>query len=198
VIARLRPGTRRLRTEQAGFTLIELLVASAMGVVLLGAIGSLLISAVREQPKASQKAADIQTARWVLERMTRELRGGFVVHDATGPSVSFETYVRHTACGSSTSSTPATPAIKCEVRYSCASSTCTRTETPPGVTTGGVPSPIFSGLSNASSVFSYLPPTGPGPKTYVRATLSLPSPTGGDGATTISDGASLRNATLSN
>ena len=187
---------RRFGAEEAGFTLIELLVASAMGVVLLGAIGSLLISAVREQPKASQKAADIQTARWVLERMTRELRSGIVVHDATGPSVSFEAYVRHTSCGSSTSSAPSAAAIKCEVRYSCASGTCTRTETLPGVTVGGTPSPIFSGLSNASSVFSYLPATGP--KTYVRATLSLPSPTGGDGATTISDGASLRNATLAN
>ena len=189
--ARLRRRIGGLRTEEAGFTLIELLVASAMGIVLLGAVGSLLISAVREQPKASQKAADIQTARWVLERMTRELRGGIVVHDATGPSVSFETYVRHTSCGSSTSSPPSAPAIKCEVRYSCASDTCARTETLPGVTVGGIPSPIFSGLSNASSVFTYLPTTGP--KTYVRATLSLPSPTGGDGATTVSDGASLAN-----
>ena len=49
---------------------------------------------------------------------------------------------------------------------------------------------------NSSSVFSYLPnATAP---TFVRATLSLPSPTGGNGATTVSDGASLRNATLAN
>ncbi|MCW2987880.1 MAG: hypothetical protein JWM24_818 [Solirubrobacterales bacterium] len=193
MIGRLR---RRLRPAggESGLTLVELLVASAMGVILMGAVGSLLISAVRDQPRASQKAADIQTARWVLARMTRELRGGVAVHTVGSSTVSFETYVRHLSCGSSAPLPAASPAIKCEVRYSCAAKSCTRTETLPGVTTGGTPSTIFSGLSNAASVFSYLPNTTA--PTYVRVTLSLPSSTGGSGATTVSDGASLRNATL--
>jgi Tfp pilus assembly protein PilW len=193
MIARVHRRLRPLGNE-SGLTLVELLVASAMGVILMGAVGSLLISAVRDQPKASQKAADIQTARWVLARMTRELRSGFVVHTVGTSTVSFETLVRHTSCGSSTPLPATTPAIKCEVRYSCAASSCTRTETAPGVTSGGTAVRIFSGLSNAASVFSYLPnETVP---TYVRVTLSLPSPTAGSGATTVSDGASLRNATL--
>jgi Tfp pilus assembly protein PilV len=196
MMGRLRRRVSDLGDDEAGLTLIELVVASALSIVLLGAIGSMLVSTVRQQPKASQKAADIQTARWVLERMTRELRNGISVHVAGASSVSFETYVRHTACGSSTSSAPSASPIKCEVRYSCASNTCTRIETAPGVVAGGVPSPIFSGLSNSSSVFSYLPNTTA--PTFVRVTLSLPSPTGGDGATTVSDGASLRNATLAN
>jgi hypothetical protein len=187
---------RRLRPAggESGLTLVELLVASAMGVILMGVVGSLLISAVRDQPKASQKAADIQTARWVLARMTRELRGGIAVHTVGSSTVSFETYVRHLGCGSSAPLPAASPAIKCEVRYSCVAKSCTRTETLPGVTTGGTPSTIFSGLSNAASVFSYLPNTTA--PTYVQVTLSLPSPTGGSGATRVSDGASLRNATL--
>jgi type II secretory pathway pseudopilin PulG len=193
MIARLRQRLR-LNGGEAGLTLVELLVASAMGVILMGAVGSLLISAVRDQPKASQKAADIQTARWVLARMTRELRGGVAVHTAGTSTVSFETYVRHLSCGSSAPLPAASPAIKCEVRYSCAANSCTRIETAPGVLTGGTPSTIFSGLSNAASVFSYLPSTAA--PTYVRVTLSLPSSTGGSGATTVSDGASLRNATL--
>jgi len=187
---------RRLRASggEAGLTLVELLVASAMGVILMGAVGALMISTVRSQPKASQKAADIQTARFVLERMTREIRSGYVVHTVGTATVSFETLVRHASCGSSTALAATSPAIKCEVRYSCAVKTCTRTETNPGVTSGGTPVIVFTGLSNAASVFSYLPNTTA--PTYVRITLSLPSPTGGSGATTISDGASLRNATL--
>jgi type II secretory pathway pseudopilin PulG len=194
MIARLR---RRLGSAdaEAGLSLVELLVASAMGVILLGAVGSLLVSAVRDQPKASQKAADIRTARWVLERMTRELRSGIVVRSAGASTVSFETYVRHASCGGSAPLPEKTsPAIKCQVRFSCAETSCTRTETPPGVLTGGTPVTLFSGLSNAASVFSYSPTTTE--PTYVRVTLSLPSPEGGGGATTVSDAASLRNATL--
>lgn len=181
---------------EVGLTLIELLVASAMGVLLLGAVGSLLISAVRAQPKASQKAADIGTARWVLERMTRELRGGIAVRDAQPSTVSFETYVRRSTCGGTETLPASSSAIKCQVRYSCAVKSCTRTETAPGVLTGGTPITIFSGLSNTTDVFSYLPSTAA--PTFVQVTLSLPSPTGGGGATTVSDGASLRNATLTN
>jgi Tfp pilus assembly protein PilW len=190
MIARLRC---RLGGGEAGLTLVELLVAAAMGVILMAAVTSLLISAVRAQPKASQKAADIQTARWVLARMTRELRGGFAVNEAKTSTVSFETYVRHTTCGSNAPLPASSPAIVCQVRYSCAASSCARTETARGVLTGGTPVTIFSGLSNPSSVFSYVPEAKP---TYVRVTLSLPSTTGGAGGTTVSDGASLRNATL--
>ena len=188
--ARLR---RRLGGGEVGLTLVELLVATAMGVILMAAVTSLLISAVRAQPKASQKAADIQTARWVLARMTRELRGGIAVHEAKASTVSFETYVRHASCGSSAALPATSPAIKCEVRYSCALTSCTRTETAAGVLTGGTAVTIFSGLSNPSSVFTYVPASEP---TFVRVTLTLPSATGGAGATTVSDGASLRNATL--
>jgi hypothetical protein len=153
-----------------------------------------LVSAVRDQPKASQKAADIRTARWVLERMTRELRSGIVVRSAAASTVSFETYVRHASCGGSAPLPATSPAIKCQVRYSCAATSCTRTETPPGVLSGGTPVILFTGLSNAVNVFSYSPSTTE--PTYVRVTLSLPSPEGGSGATTVSDAASLRNATL--
>ncbi len=54
---------RRLRKRlgggggEAGFSLVELLVASAMGVILLGAVGSLLVSAVNDQPKISAAAS---------------------------------------------------------------------------------------------------------------------------------------------
>lgn len=191
---RHRQLVSRLRQE-AGLTLVEMLVASAMGVVLMGAVGSLVVSAVRDQPVISEKAADIQTARWVLERMTRELRSGVVVDKSTSTSsVSFQTYVRHTACGGTTILPSTSAAIKCEVTYSCAAASCTRRETSPGVYTGGSLTTIFTGLSNSATVFSYSPSsTAP---TYVGVKIQIPNP-GGSGALTVSDGASLRNATLS-
>jgi prepilin-type N-terminal cleavage/methylation domain-containing protein len=186
-----RPGDLH---AEAGFTLIELLVASAMGVVLMGAVGTLLVGALRAQPGISQKAADVQTTRFVTERLTRELREGVVVNKATPSSVSFETYVRHSTCGGSGALPSATPSIRCEVTYACAASSCTRIEAAPGTYTG-TPTTVFTGLNNSSSVFTYSPTTTL--PTYVRITITIPS-TGSAAATTVSDGASLRNATLSN
>ena len=95
---------RRLAGGEAGFTLVELLVGATMGVIVMGAVGSLVISAVRAQPKISKTAQNISSARWVMERLTRELRNGVAVDPtkATASTVSFRTYVRHTTCGSTT------------------------------------------------------------------------------------------------
>jgi Tfp pilus assembly protein PilW len=187
---------RRLKevSGEAGVTLIELLVASAMGVVLLGGVGTLLVGALRAQPAISQKSADVQTVRWVTERLTRELRDGVVVDKATASSVSFQTYVRHSTCGGTGTLPSASSSIKCEVTYTCAGSSCTRLESAPGVLTGTATT-AFTGLNNSSSVFTYSPnSTTP---TYVGITITIPV-SGSNTATTVSDGASLRNATLGN
>jgi prepilin-type N-terminal cleavage/methylation domain-containing protein len=185
---------RRAR-GQAGFTLIELLVAMTMGVVVLGAVGSLVVSAMKNQPRISERAQDITTARWVLERLTRELRNGIRVDNATPSSVSFETYVRHTTCGGSTLLAATSPSIKCEVTYTCTTTKCSRIEAAPEVETGTATT-IFEGI-DSSSVFSYLPEEEDAPKTFVKVTLRMPNPAG-DAPLTVSDGASLRNATLTN
>jgi prepilin-type N-terminal cleavage/methylation domain-containing protein len=178
------------RGGEAGFTLVELLVASAMGVVVLGAVGSLVISAMRDQPQISKRAQNISTARWVLERLTREIRDGVKVDNATASAVSFETYVRHTTCGGTTPLAGTSPSIRCEVTYTCTTTSCSRVEAAPGVYTGTA-TPIFKGI-NSSNVFSYSPSAAP---TYVKVTLQMPNPSG-PAALTVSDGASLRNATL--
>jgi type II secretory pathway pseudopilin PulG len=185
---------RRLRGApgEAGFTLIELLVASGMGIVLLGAVGTLIVGALRAQPQISQKAADVQTARWVTERLTRELREGVVVDKATASSISFQTYVRRSTCGGAGTLPSSSPSIKCEVTYTCSGSSCTRIEAAPNVYTGTATT-LFTGLNNSSSVFTYSPSsTAP---TYVGIQITIPA-TEGAAATTVSDGASLRNATL--
>lgn len=188
-----------------GLTLIELLVASGMSVVLVGAVGAMLMSAVRSQPEISERAQNISSARWVMERMTREIRNGVRVDTATSSKVSFVTYVRHSTCGSTGTLPSSSPAIKCQVTYSCTTTSCTRSEANEGST--GTPVTLFTGI-NSSSVFCYVPSSEPDPltcgttsnatsTTYVGVALRIPNPSG-PSALTVSDGASLRNATLAN
>jgi hypothetical protein len=166
-----------------------------MSVVLVGAAGSMLISAVKSQPQLSKRAQNISTARWVLERMTREIRNGIVVYPGATPSeVSFKTQVRRTACGAGVEEEAGKPAIQCRVTYSCASATaCTRAETNPVVTVG-TPTTIISGL-HGSKVFNYSPDAEK--PTFIGVTLHIPNP-GGGGDLVVSDGAGLRTLTLPN
>ena len=174
----MKARLRRVRSEE-GFTLIELLVASAMGVVVMGAVAMLVISAVRQQPHISKQAQNISTARWVLERMTREIRNGIAVKEKSASMVSFEGYVRRASCGGSISGSTS---IKCRITYECTTTACFRKESEPNV--------------NTNQVFTYAPSEVAAPLiTYVKITLRLPNPTG-TGALTVSDGTSLRNATL--
>ncbi|HEY8502530.1 MAG TPA: prepilin-type N-terminal cleavage/methylation domain-containing protein [Solirubrobacterales bacterium] len=180
----------RMRSEE-GFTLIELLVASAMGAVVMGAVAMLVISAVRQQPHISKQAQNITTARWALERMTREIRNGIVVKEKSASLVSFEGYVRHGTCGGSGSTSSS---IKCRITYECTTTACFRKESEPNVN-GGTARQIFSGI-DSNQVFAYAPTEAAAPLiTYVKITLRLPNPSG-TGSLTVSDGTSLRNATL--
>lgn len=204
-MSRLRDCLSRAR-EEDGLTLVELLVASALSVVLVGAVGSMLVSTMRAQPGLSERAQSVSEARWVLERMTREIRNGVRIDQATPSTVSFLTYVRRTSCGGGVPASSTTPAIKCEVTYQCTTTACTRRESPDGTFTG-TPKTLFTGINNAE-VFCYVPSTQPDPltcgtaksvagTTYVGVRLRLPNPSG-VGNLVASDAASLRNATLTN
>ena len=191
MIARLRK-----QRGEAGFTLIELLVSSMMGVVVMGAVASLVISAVREQPKISKEAQNISNARWMLERLTHELRNGKAVVEGSGPSkLVFDGYVRHGTCGGSTALAAGSPAIECRITYECSTTACTRKETTKA-STSGIAKPVFRDLVS-NQIFTYVP-AGPevNKATYVKVTLRLPDPTSSGSPLVISSGASLRNATL--
>jgi Tfp pilus assembly protein PilW len=181
---RLSAGADR----EAGLTLVELLVAAAMSVILVGAACAMLISAVREQPKLSKKDQNITTARYVLERMTREIRNGTAVQTATGSEVSFTTQVRRTACGGPVQENQSLPSIECQVTYRCTTTECTRTETEPEVSTGGTPTTVVSGL-DSSNVFNYEPSEEE--PTFIGITLHIANPEGA-GELTVTDGAGLR------
>jgi hypothetical protein len=183
---------RRLRRDESGVTLVELLVAAAMGVILFAAAASLMVSALRAQPQISERAQTISTARWIMERFTREIRNGERVDGAhaTPSEVSFITYVRTPICGSGTELASTDDAEKCQVTYRCSASVCTRTEASPGTFTG-TPRTIFKGFSN-TDVFAYTPNATEA--NFIEVKLVFPNPSG-RGDMTISDGASLRNAT---
>jgi type II secretory pathway pseudopilin PulG len=189
---------RRLRSEE-GYTLVELLVASMMGVVVMGTVALLVISAVKDQPKISKQAQNITTARWVLDRLTHEIRNGVLVTTADPDELSFQTYLRRSTCGGSASLASSSPAIKCQVTYVCTTTACSRRESPPN-SSSGTPQEVFSGI-DSNDVFEYAPepiatePASVQAITYVKVTLRLPNPSG-SGALTVSSGASLRNATL--
>lgn len=186
-------------------TLVEVLVAAAMSIVIVGGGSSLVISAVRQQPELSERSQNVTTARWQLDRMTREIRNGVSVTTAEPAKVSLLARVHHTTCGGSPA--PAeTAAIQCQITYTCptASDYCTRVEAAAGVFTGAS-TKIVTGI-DSSSVFCFVPsaetdPTECGPAksgttpTYVGITLNVPNPSG-PSALTVSDGASLRTATF--
>ncbi len=192
----LRQRLGRAPGEEAGFTLIELLVAAAMSVVIVGAAGSMLISAVQTQPELSKRSQDVSSARWILERMTREIRNGIAVEPgATGSVVSFQAYVRRASCGSSTPLPPASSAIVCTVTYDCSAGTsCTRRESDPKFPTSGTAKTIFTGIAS-DKVFNFSPSSSEA--TFIGVTLRFPNPDG-DGFLTVSDGASLRTADVLN
>lgn len=186
-------GRLRLARSEDGFTLVELLVASTMGAVVMGAVAMLMISALKDQPKISGEAQNVTTARWVLERLTHEIRNGVSVNNenSSASQLSFQTYVRHSTCGGTGTLSSSSAAIKCQVTYTCTATACTRKESAPN-TFSGTAQPVFSGI-DSSQVFTYVPSKSEA--TYVKVTLTLPNPAG-TGSLTISDGASLRNATL--
>lgn len=172
-------------------SLVELLVAASMGAVVMGAVALLVIGAVKTQPKITKQAENITTARWALDRMTREIRSGIAIKEKSASMVSFEGYVRHATCGGSTMLASNVSATKCRITYECSTTACFRKESEAQVN-AGTPQQIFTGI-NSSQVFSYAPnETAP---TYVKITLRIPNSTG-KGSLTITDGASLRNATL--
>ena len=192
----------RLGSED-GLTLIELLVASMMSVILVGAVGSMLISAVRSQPDLSERSQAVTTARWVLERMTREIRNGTGVKEAAPSKVSFLASVRRETCGGAIEDDAAQPSIQCRVTYSCTTTVCSRAETAPLVPATAAGTTLVEGLGSGN-VFAWACdaedpcPTGPGATpeelanvNYIGVTLRIPNPDGG-GNLTVSDGATLR------
>lgn len=190
---RILPERRARFASESGFTMLELLVAATIGIVLIGTAVGLFTSAIRAEPERNQRAAQIQQARFLTERITRELRQGSNAQVPTPAELMILTYVPRLSC---TGPTPG-PAIRCRVFYSCTTAgTCVRTQCPPAVLVppaGCAPATeVVSGLSS-DAVFTFSPRT-PG-QAFVGVKLAFPAQRGDD-AITVEDGVALRNPPL--
>lgn len=180
-------GLRARTSEESGLTLPELLIGAVLGLVVLTAALTLLQTSSRGQVSGTERAAQIQKARTMVERITREVRQGSGVVAATGTSLSLQTWVNSASCGGAAAST----AIECRVTYMCSAGACTREETDPGVGAGGNSTLVVDGLS-PDPVFSYAPSSGD--PTFVEVKLELVD--GGEEAVSIEGGVTLRNAVI--
>jgi prepilin-type N-terminal cleavage/methylation domain-containing protein len=193
--------------RDGGFTLPELLIATMIGLFLIGATVTLFARTAGTEPRARDRAAQIQQARVMSERLTRELRQAsdatLLPTTCTGacPGLSVLAFVPSTPSCDGTVRTGTAAASRCRVFYFCsAAGTCTRTECPVTVTAAVTPtdppcSPtvqVIEGLTG-NQVFSFSPRT-PG-HSYISFALGFAAASGDD-AITIEDGVALRNPPL--
>jgi Tfp pilus assembly protein PilW len=183
---------KRLRREE-GWTLVEMLVASGISLAVLGMTVPLITATMKNEPEVSGEALNIQRGRVAMERILRDVRQGIDVTTSTATQLSLTTYTRHSTCGGTGILAADSAPTTCQVTYTCTAGTCSRTEADPGVTTGTAVR-VVEGLAS-SNVFSYSPPSGD--VIHVGVELRIPDPDGA-GDLTLTDGVSLRNATLLN
>jgi prepilin-type N-terminal cleavage/methylation domain-containing protein len=178
-------GLDRSLGSERGFTLPELLVAITIALIIAGAGMTLVSMAVRAQPRVSERAAQIQQGRTMLETVGRELRQGESVSNPTPSGLSVLTYVDSASCGGAAGS----PAILCRVDYACGATSCTRTERNPDGS-GAAPSEVVVRGITGPNVFSYQGLIGD--PSYVGLRLVFPREDGEEGVT-FEGGAALRN-----
>jgi prepilin-type N-terminal cleavage/methylation domain-containing protein len=198
-MGRHRALPARLSSDQ-GFTLAELLIAMVLGIIVLTTAVFVFTAGIHVQPRIQKRSMEIQQARTMSERMTRELRQGSNASvSAAGSQLMILTYVPlSTYC--STPATTGSSVARCRIFYSCQSagstSSCTRIQCPPAVLAVGTgcssPTTVVSGLST-NQVFTFSPQV-PG-QAYVGVRLEYPAENGDD-AITIQDGVALRNPPL--
>jgi type II secretory pathway pseudopilin PulG len=185
--------------RQGGFTLVELLVGMMLTLAVLMLALPVIDGAFRTEGRVETAALSVGDARAFSERVGRDLRLTDKVYSADQNSLSVETYVHRTACGSDIPSAETDPPIQCTVTYSCSGGTCTRQEgtaAPVTLVTGLSDDNVFSYPCPPNPLSSSACPATPNPDDvgYVGLTAVLPnqSDIGGD-AITLNDGTALRN-----
>lgn len=174
--------------SEEGYTLPELLIALAIGLLVAFGATSMVMMAVKAEPRTSEKAGQLQQGRAMSERLVRELRQGEeVIAPWAADELELLTMVHSSSCGGSAGGS----SILCRVEYECEAGTCTRAERNPDGSGGAAAEQIVSGLAS-SNVFGYESSGEGQPPNYVSVSLEYPGETGGE-SVTVADGAGLRN-----
>jgi Tfp pilus assembly protein PilW len=175
----------RAARRAEGFTLPELLIGMMIGLLVVGTGVMIFTTALRSQPRTTDRLAKIRDARTASEGIVRELRQGWETPTATSSQLSVLTYVHSATCGGAA----AASSIPCRVTYTCSAGSCARTEAKPDGSSPGPARTVISGLSS-NAVFSYSPSAAA--PTWIGITLTYPGDNGDD-AITVEDGSALRN-----
>ncbi len=174
--------------DERGFTLTELLVALVIALLVAGAGLGLLQIAIRAQPATTDRGAQIQSGRVMIERLSRELRQGESVSSPTASGLQVVTYVDSATCGGA----PASLAILCRVTYACGATACTRSEADPAPgSPASAPAQVVRGIAGPA-VFSYEYLPGDATPAFVGIRLGFAADDG-DESVTLEDGVALRN-----
>lgn len=80
---------REVLADDGGMTLVELLVAAAMGIVVLGAVLTMMDSSQQIQARDAEWALTMQEGRAGLARMARDIRQATKVETAEGGKIVF-------------------------------------------------------------------------------------------------------------
>jgi type II secretory pathway pseudopilin PulG len=184
-MAALRERLAAVRRDERAMTLVELLIATMIALVVVGAALSMMTIAARSSPRVTERSAQIQQGRTLIERLTRELRQGESILGATASGFDVLTYVHSATCGGP----PGSAAILCRVTYACGAATCTRTERNADGTGTAAPEQVVAGITGPN-VFAFEPDAGD--PSYVGVQLVYPAADGGE-AITLDDGVTLRN-----
>jgi prepilin-type N-terminal cleavage/methylation domain-containing protein len=167
--------TRPRANAEAGFTLVELLVAFAIAALVLAAATAAFQTASRVLEFGLDTAAAQETARWGLERMTREIRGAGYGHptcppppgevsliycfDAVGNPTATSITLQNDLNGNAAIDAPAGPcdptAVTEQVRYQLVGTDLLRSENPANPACNAV---VASGI--AGLTFTYLDANG--------------------------------------
>jgi prepilin-type N-terminal cleavage/methylation domain-containing protein len=139
--------------SDAGFTLIEVLVASALSVILFGAVLAALENSQRLQARDTEWALTLQEGRAGLARMAREVRQASKVEKAEAGTILFLATIN---------------SKNWQIKYECGvaqSGTtyyeCVRFAAEEGKSLPSKGTPIVRNVTNGTTVFSYSPSASP-------------------------------------
>lgn len=76
---------RRIRADEHGFTLVELLIAMVVGMVVLGAVFTLMDSGARSAQRTTDRVEQTQRSRNVVTQVQRTLRSQVCLDENTPP-----------------------------------------------------------------------------------------------------------------